>query len=78
LYTVRVIKNGDSFKTLQATGSTPMVEFTDTPKEVGRTYYRVEVEGTPTAYPEVPESAALSGNMVGLSNPLYFNFDPNF
>ncbi len=21
---------------------------------------------------------ALSGNMVGLSNPIYFNFDPNF
>jgi hypothetical protein len=36
------------------------------------------VEGPPTAYPQVPESAALSENMVGLSNPIHFNFDPNF
>jgi hypothetical protein len=55
-----------------------MVEFDDTPATNGRTYYRVQVEGTPTAYPEVPGSMALSGNMVGLSNPIYFNFDPNF
>jgi hypothetical protein len=78
-YTVRVIKDGDPFKTLQATGDkTTAVEFTDTPKTIGRTYYRVEVEGPPTAYPQVPGSMALSGNMVGLSNPIYFNFDPNF
>jgi hypothetical protein len=38
----------------------------------------VQVEGPPTPYPEVPQSAALSGNMVGLSNPIYFNFDPRF
>ena len=55
-----------------------MVEFTDTPKVLGRTYYRVEVEGPPTAYPQVPGSTALSGTMVGLSNLLYFNFDRNF
>jgi hypothetical protein len=78
-YTVHVIKDGDPFKTLEATGgATTMVEFTDTPKLIGRTYYRVEVEGPPTAYPEVPGSTALNGNMVGLSNPIYFNFDPNF
>jgi hypothetical protein len=78
-YTVRVVKDGDPFSTLQAVGGkTTMVEFIDTPKELGRTYYRVEVEGPPTAYPQVPGSAALSGNMVGLSNPIYFNFDPNF
>jgi hypothetical protein len=55
-----------------------MVEFTDTPAMLGRTYDRVEVEGPPTDYPQVPRSMALSGNMVGLSNPIYFNFDPNF
>jgi len=78
-YTVRVVKDGNPFSTLQATGGkTTMVEFTDTPVTIGRTYYRVEVEGPPTTYPEVPESMALSGNMVGLSNPIYFNFDPNF
>lgn len=78
-YTVHVVKDGDPFSTLQATGGqTTMVEFTDTPKKVGRTYYRVEVEGPPTAYPQVPASTALAGSMVGLSNPIYFNFDPNF
>jgi hypothetical protein len=77
-YTVRVIKDGNPFQTLQATGKVPMIEFTDTPATLGRTYYRVEVEGPPTAFPEVPGSMALSGNMVGLSNPIYFNFDPNF
>ncbi|MFA6084311.1 hypothetical protein [Mucilaginibacter sp.] len=56
----------------------PSVEFTDTSKTSGRTYYRVVVEGPPTAYPEVPGAAALSGNMVGLSNPICFNFDPKF
>jgi len=77
-YTVSVVKNGDAFGTFQATGKTPTVEFTDTPVTLGRTYYRVVVEGPPTAYPQVPGSMALSGNMVGLSNPIYFNFDPNF
>lgn len=77
-YTVHVIKNGNPFKTLQTKGSVPRVEFQDTPEQIGRTYYRVEVEGAPTPYPQVPKSMALSGNMVGLSNPIYFNFDPQF
>jgi len=77
-YTVSVIKSGSKFGTFQATGKTPMAEFTDTPATLGRTYYRVVVEGPATAYPQVPESAPLNGNMVGLSNPIYFNFDPNF
>ena len=77
-YTISIVKNGDPFSTLKTTGKTPIVEFTDTPATIGRTYYRVTVEGPPTAYPQVPGSMALSGNMVGLSNPIYFNFDPNF
>lgn len=77
-YTIDVIKNGDPFQTLQAIGKKPMVEFTDTPVAIGRTYYRIEVHGPSTPYPQVPQSASLSGNMVGLSNPIYFNFDPNF
>lgn len=77
-YTVNVVKNGDPFGVFQATGKTPTAEFTDTPETLGRTYYRVTVEGPPTPYPQVPGSMALSGNMVGLSNPIYFNFDPNF
>jgi len=77
-YTINVIKNGNPFNTFKATGKTPMIEFTDTPIMIGRTYYRVEVEGPSTNFPQVPQSMALSGRMVGLSNPIYFNFDPNF
>jgi hypothetical protein len=76
-YNVSVLKDGNPFTTLQASGKTPTAEFTDTPAILGRTYYRVEVPGPPTAYPQIPGSMALSGNMVGLSNPIYFNFDPN-
>ncbi|PIQ22910.1 MAG: histidinol-phosphatase, partial [Cytophagales bacterium CG18_big_fil_WC_8_21_14_2_50_42_9] len=77
-YTVNVVKNGSKFGTFRANGKTPIFEFTDTPAALGRTYYRVEVTGPPTAYPQVPEAMSLGGNMVGLSNPIYFNFDPNF
>lgn len=78
VYTVSVVKDGAPFRTLEATGAQPVAEFTDTPPPEQRTYYRVTVEGTPTPYPEVPESQQRSGNMIGLSNPLYFNFDPAF
>lgn len=78
LYTVNVVKNGNAFDTLQIKGTTPMVEFEDTPASLGRTYYRVVVEGKPADYPQVPQSMALTGNMVALSNPICFNFDPKF
>jgi hypothetical protein len=77
-YTVHVVKNGNPFKTITMTGAKPVTEFSDTPATVGRTYYRVDVTGPSTDYPQVPKSMALSGNMVGLSNPICFNFDPNF
>ena len=77
-YTINIIKNGNPFGSFKTTGKTPMIEFTDSPATVERSYYRVEVQGTPTPYPQVPGSMALSGNMVGLSNPIFFNFDPNF
>lgn len=54
------------------------VEFTDAPEVGLRSYYRVEIEGPQTPYPEVPLSMAQSGSMVALSNPLYFNYDPAF
>lgn len=77
-YTVTVTKDGNKFGTFEATGKIPTAEFTDTPTTLGRTYYRVEVTGPVTPYPQVPGSMELSGNMVGLSNPIYFNFNPNF
>ena len=77
-YTVTVVKNGNKYKTFQITDRNPAVEFTDTPASFVRTYYRVVVEGPPTAFPQVPKSADLSGNMIGLSNPVFFNFNPKF
>jgi hypothetical protein len=78
-YTVKIVKDGNPFQTLQVTGErTTKVEFTDTPKTLVRTYYRVTVEGPIPPYPQVPESMALSSNMVGLSNPIFFNFNPKF
>ena len=78
-YTVSVVKDGAKFGTFQANGGAEAaVEFADTPATGVRSYYRVQVEGPPTPYPQVPASTALSGNMVGLSNPIYFNFDPKF
>jgi hypothetical protein len=80
-YTVTVVKDGAPFAKLPTTdtaGKPPTAQFTDAPSVQGRTYYRVQVEGPPTAYPEVPQSAQSSANMVGLSNPIFFNFDPSF
>jgi hypothetical protein len=77
-YTVSIVKDGQPFAKLQMSGAKPAVDFTDTPLKATRTYYRVEVQGPPTPYPQVPGSMALSGNMLGLSNPIYFNFDPRF
>lgn len=77
-YTVNVVKDGNPFNTYKMDGKTPVIEFTDTPALTGRTYYRVTVEGPSTPYPQVPQSAMMSGKMVGLSNPICFNFDPDF
>lgn len=77
-YTIKVIKNGGEFATYKASGKTPEISFTDTPALIGRTYYRIMVEGKPTAYPEIPNAVAIGGNMIALSNPICFNFDPNF
>jgi len=77
-YTITVIKNGATLNTFKVSGKTPSLQFTDTPDLKGRTYYRVTVEGKNTDYPQVPKSAALSEKMVALSNPIYFNFDPDF
>lgn len=79
-YTVKVVKNGGGkIGPFQMSGNgTLSAEFTDTPSVKGRTYYRVTVEGPVTPYPQVSESMKLSENMVGLSNPIFFNFDPNF
>jgi hypothetical protein len=78
VYTIKIIKNGRDFETIQGSGKDIQVEFSDTPEEIGRTYYRIAVEGPATPFPEVPNSMSISKNMLGLSNPIYFNFDPKF
>jgi hypothetical protein len=79
VYTVSVVKNGDKFRSLQTVkqGSGAAVEFIDTPAATGRSYYLVQVAGPPTPYPEVPGAAARGGDVVALSNPIYFNFAPS-
>ena len=77
-YKVRVIKNREELTTLVTDAASRSVRFTDTPLPDQRSYYRVEVEGPQAPYPEVPNSMAQSLNMVALSNPIYFNYDPAF
>ena len=73
-YTVTVIKNGGEFGSFNVLPTMPSVSFTDTPAKEGRSHYRVQVEGQQAAYPEIPGAAALSANMIAISNPIYFNF----
>lgn len=77
-YKIKVVKDGEDFGAYTSDPATGSATFTDTPPVHGRTYYRVTVEGPQTPYPQVPNSMALSGNMVALSNPIFFNFDPKF
>ena len=77
-YAVRVIKNREFFADLVTDATTRTASFTDTPDANERSYYRVEITGSQAAYPEVPNSMAQSQNMVALSNPIYFNYDPDF
>jgi hypothetical protein len=77
-YKVRVIRNGEQFGEYETKGVNPKVTFTHTPPVGERSYYRVEVRGPQTPYPDVPNSMALGQDMVGLSNPIFFNFDPRF
>jgi hypothetical protein len=78
VYTVAVVKDGAPFGKFATAKGAASVEFSDTPPTAAHTYYRVEVTGPQSPYPEIPESAQRSGDMIGLSNPIYFNFDPNF
>jgi hypothetical protein len=77
-YKVRVIKNREEFGTFLTDAGTRSARFIDTPSPDMRSYYRVEIEGPQAPYPEVPNSMAQSQNMVALSNPIYFNYDPDF
>lgn len=77
-YGVRVVKNREEFGTFVTDAATNSVRFIDAPARDARSYYRVEIEGPQAPYPEVPNSMAQSQNMVALSNPIYFNYDPDF
>lgn len=77
-YQVQVIRNGEPFTALVINAEKPEGVFVDTPPVNARSYYRVEVQGPQSAYPVVPMAAGLTGAMVALSNPVFFNFDPSF
>lgn len=78
VYKIHVVRNGEPFGDFAARGPNPVIHFEDTPPRGERSYYRVEVRGPQTPYPQVPKAALISGDMVALSNPIFFNFDPNF
>ena len=73
-YRITITKNGGTFGTYQVQPAAPVLTFTDTPKAGERSYYFATVEGAQAAYPQVPAAPALSGTMVALTNPIYFNF----
>ncbi len=77
-YKVNIIKNRDAFGSAITDPVTQTARFTDAPARDSHSYYRVEIEGPQTPYPDVPNCMAQSRNMVALSNPIYFNYDPNF
>lgn len=77
-YKVRVVKNGEEFLKLKTNKKTGSVQFQDAPTSEERTYYRVEIRGKKNKYPGVQWSTWLGRNLVGLSNPIYFNYDPDF
>lgn len=77
-YQVQVIRNGEPFTSLTINADAPEGVFTDAPPASGRSYYRVEVQGPQSPFPAVPMAAGITGTMVALSNPVFFNFDPSF
>lgn len=78
VYKVRIVRNGEPFGEFEAKGASPTLSFEDTPAPGERSYYRVEVRGPQSPYPAVPKAPALSQDMIGLSNPIFFNFDTTF
>lgn len=77
-YAVRVIKNRDFLCDAITDAQTRIARFEDVPAAGERSYYRVEITGPQAPYPEVPNSMLQSENMIALSNPIYFNYDPDF
>jgi len=74
-YQVQVVKNGQPLTQIAIDADRPEETFVDSPAAGTRSYYRVEVQGPQTAYPQVPMAVGITGTMVALSNPIYFNFD---
>ncbi|AQR60408.1 histidinol-phosphatase [Brevundimonas sp. LM2] len=79
LYRIRIIRDGGELSVIDLDGAvTDRVSFTDAPVTGARTYYRVEVRGPQTPFPSLVNWQRVAGDMVALSNPIYFNFDPDF
>lgn len=76
-YSINIVKNGELFQSFSLAESRK-ISFTDAPGKGKRTYYRVEVRGAVPPYPQVPNASIVAGDLVAISNPIYFNFDPAF
>lgn len=74
-YQVQVIKDGEPLTQIAIDADRPEGTFVDSPAAGRRSYYRVEVQGPQSANPQVPMAPGITGTMIALSNPIYFNFD---
>lgn len=73
-YAVTVIRNGGELMDLEIPRGDSSVRFEDTPDPDGLTYYRVVITGRKDGYPDVGLSRFVGGNLIALSNPIYFNY----
>ncbi len=74
-YRVTVFRNGATWLETRTDPDTGAVVFEDTPPAGERTYYRVEINGRKDAYPGVALSRFIGGDLVAMSNPIYFNYE---
>ncbi|WP_176086715.1 CehA/McbA family metallohydrolase [Martelella sp. HB161492] len=77
-YQAHIIKNRQPFATVAIDPQTRIARFSDIPAQDATSYYRVEIDGPQAIYADIPYSMAQSAQKVALSNPLYFNYDPDF
>jgi hypothetical protein len=73
-YDITVIKNGEALVSRKLIGEDHL-DFSDTPAAGARSYYRVEVRGTTPEAPAAGRLLGFYGDVIALSNPLYFGYD---
>jgi len=73
-YKITVIKNGDTFLQKTVIGQDHL-DFEDTPAAGAHSYYRVEIRGTTPEAMITGRLLGFYGDMIALSNPIYFGYD---